>query len=76
MVLSYSLDLYKKEEKDLIIPKYKDTVPYLEKVLNYSNSLKTKFVLENIPFCVISKKYWNQILNNIKIDKHSITIKE
>lgn len=76
IVLAYSLDLFEKKEKLKIIPEYKDILQYLEKCLKISYVYKKKFVLENIPFCVIDKKYWQQIINNIKINKESFTINE
>lgn len=76
IVLAYSLDLFSKEEKKMIIPEFKEIIPYLEKCLKVSYIYNKKFVLENIPFCVIEKKYWKQIITNIKIQKDSVTIKE
>lgn len=76
LVLSYSLDLFKKWEKLNIIPTYHQIIPFLIDSLEISFLFKKKVVLENIPFCVIDSNYWDQILTNIKINKSSITIKE
>ncbi len=76
IVLSYSLDLFNTADKKNIIPKYVEVIPYLESLVEISRKFKKKFVLENIPFCVTKKAYWESIINNIKIRKDSITIKE
>lgn len=76
IVLSYSLGLFTISEKKLLIPKYNEIVPYLEQCIDVAVIKKRKFVLENVPFCVISKEYWSSILENIKIQKDSITLKD
>ncbi len=76
IVLSYSLDLFNIKEKKNIIPRYEKILPYLKKSLNISIVKNKRFVLENVPFCVIDKRYWWKIISNIKINKSSITIKE
>lgn len=76
IVLAYSLDMFSKDEKLSIIPEYKDIIDSLKKSLKIAYLFNKKFVLENIPFCVIDKEYWSQILKNIKINKDSITIHE
>ncbi len=76
IVLAYSLDMFTKDEKKSILPKYEEIVQYLEKCIKLAIVNRKKFVLENIPFCVTNKKYWQYIIANIKINKHSITIKE
>ncbi|MDD3302428.1 MAG: radical SAM protein [Candidatus Gracilibacteria bacterium] len=76
IVLAYSLDLFTIEEKKEIIPEYNEIVEYLKKTLKIAYIYNKKFVLENIPFCVIDRLYWNQIINNIKINKESVTIRE
>ena len=76
LVLAYSMDLFSHDEKSKMIPEYKELKLFFEGMLDISYKYNRKFVLENVPFCVIDKKYWGSILNNIKIWKDSITIKE
>ena len=76
IVLSYSLDLFDREEKKKIIPEYSFIIKYILKALDVSIYFDKKFVLENFPFCVVNKNYWNKILSNIKINKSSITLNE
>lgn len=76
IVLTYSLELFSKREKKYIIPSYTEIIPFLKKSIDISFLENKKFVLENIPFCVIEKKYWYSIIDNIKINKDSITINE
>lgn len=76
IVLTYSLELFSEYEKKYIIPKYSEIIPFLTESIDISFLKNKKFVLENIPFCVIDEKYWESILNNIKINKDSITINE
>lgn len=74
IVLTYSLWLFSKKEKKDIIPRYENILPYLIKSIEIAQKNKKKFVLENIPFCVIEKKYWFAIRENIKIQKDSIIV--
>jgi len=74
IVLAYSLDLFTQSEKQGIIPEYKYILPYLEETLDIAHTNKKKFVLENIPFCLLGDQYYSDVLENIKVLKESYTI--
>lgn len=73
----YSMHLYSKEELIPFMPEYKDILPYVIEILDISREFNKKYVVNNIPFCILPKKYWDCIENNIKlIKKDSVTVGE
>lgn len=74
IVLAYSLWLFSNFEKTKIVPTYEEIIPFLKESINIAQENKKKFVLENIPYCVVEKDYWFAISENIKIQKESILV--
>ncbi len=76
MVLAYSLKLFNLQEKKQIIPNYSDIIPFIIKSIVYWEYYNKLIVIENIPFCLIDKKYWKNILGRIFLHRDSITVDE
>lgn len=76
LVIAYSLWNFSIKEKKEIIPEYQVVIPYIIKSLILWNYYNKKIVIENIPFCLINRKYWKNILDRIFIIRDSITVNE
>ena len=70
---SSSLDMFSlKEKKKLLVP-YKDIVKEIQRILILSLKKNKKLVIDSIPYCIIWKKFWFALDNNIKNDRESIS---
>ncbi len=66
-----SLELFTNSEKKDLMVEYKDSLPYIKKILYISKKIKLKVVIDNIPYCVIEETYYPFIKDNIKNDRVS-----